>query len=157
MPSVVLLPKKPLVDAAKLRQAITNTLTAQAKAIKADFDVTTQTWRNRPDFKIESPSDFVREISTDDDVYAILNEGSPRHPISARNKPFLVFRWGGFRSKTIPGQIRSRQGAPGKQWAKKVSVEHPGSAARYWNKVIAQKWGAQLPTTFQRAIDAAVS
>jgi hypothetical protein len=156
MPSVVLLPKKPLVDAAKLRQAITNTLNAQSKAIKVDFDVTTQTWRNRPDFKIESPSDFVREISTDDDVYAMLNEGTRPHLIQPRNKRILLF-YTPFRSKTIPGQIRSRQGMIGKTKVVARIVHHPGTAARYWNKVIKDKWEAQLPTTFQRAIDAAVS
>jgi hypothetical protein len=154
MPSTIIMPKKPLVNPAKLRQAITNTLTAQASAIKVDFDVTTQTWRSRPTFTIASPSEFVREISTDDDVYAMLNEGTQPHVIRPHGR-ILKFTVP-FRSKTVPGKIYSRQGSKGNTPVVARVVHHPGTAARYWNKVIKEKWEAQLPVTFQRAIDAAV-
>jgi hypothetical protein len=157
--AVVILPKHKVFDAVKMRSVITSTLNAQAKAIKVDFDVTTQTWKaeRRPKFQITSPSEYTREIATDNDVYFMLNVGTKRHTISARNKPFLVFKWQGFRSKTIPNEIRSRKGAQGKQWVRKLSVEHPGTKPRLWTKAIKKKWDAQIGVTFQRAIDAAAS
>lgn len=85
----------------------------------------------------------------------MLNEGTQPHVIRPRNKRILLFNTP-FRSKTVPGKIYSRQGMIGKSKVVARVVHHPGTAARYWNKVIKEKWEAQLPVTFQRAIDAAV-
>jgi len=153
--AVVILPKRPIIDQRKMRQAIENTLTAQAKAIAVDFSVTTQTWNRRPTFRIERPSDYVREIGTDSELYAMLDKGTKPHTIVPRNKRILLFTTP-FRSKTIPNQIRSRQGSKGKTPVVARRVHHPGTAARNWNRVIAKKWQAQLGAIFQRAIDSAV-
>lgn len=152
----VILPKKPLLDPQKMGNAIKNTLTAQAKAIKIDFDVTTQTWNNRPVFKISTPGRFQREISTDDDIYAMLNEGTKPHTIRPKSARGILRFTTPFRSKTIPNQIRSRQGSKGTTPVVARVVHHPGTAARNWNKVIAKKWQDRIGDIFQRAVDSAV-
>lgn len=150
--SKVILPKKLIVDVKAQKRAVTNTLNATAKGIKADFGVTTQTWNHRPEFTIEAPEAYVREIGTDDPVYNMLNEGTPEHDIRPRHSKVLHFQTP-FRSKTVPRQIRSRKGATGKNDVFSRGVHHPGTEAREWDKVIAEKWGRQLGTIFQRAID----
>lgn len=157
MKATVILPKKPVFDAKKMRGAITSTLNGTAKAIKVDFDVTTQTWQHRPSFKIASPSEFTREISTNDPIYGMLEKGTKPHVIRPK-KPRGILRFTTpFRSKTIPNEIRSRQGSKGKIPVVARIVHHPGTKARLWTKAIAKKWNAQIGVTFQRAIDAAAS
>lgn len=153
----VILPKRPILDVRKMKGAIVSTLNAQAKAIKVDFDVTTQTWNSRPAFKISSPSEYTREISTDDDIYAMLNEGTKAHIIRPKSARGILRFTTPFRSKTIPNQIRSRKGDKGTVPAVARVVHHPGTAARNWNKVIAKKWQERIGDIFQRAIDSAVS
>ena len=150
--ATVILPKRPIIDQRKMKLAIENTLTAQAKAIKIDFDVTTQTWSNRPSFTIKKPSDYVREISTNDDIYAMLDAGTKPHTIRPKNSRGILRFNTPFRSKTIPNQIRSRKGSKGTTPVVARVVHHPGTAARNWAKVIQRKWQAQIGSIFQRAM-----
>lgn len=153
--AVVILPKKPVFDAKKMRGAIISALNGTAKAIKVDFDVTTQTWQHRPTFKIASPSEFTREISTDDDVYAMLEVGTKPHVIRPKRARGILRFTMPFRSKTIPNEIRSRKGNKGNTPVVARRVNHPGTKPRLWSKVIAKKWNAQIGNVFQRAIDSA--
>lgn len=154
--SKVIAPKGLLIDVRSQKRAIGNALNGAAKGVKVDFGVTTRTWDHRPEFAISSPSAFEREVSTDDAVYGMLDEGTKAHDIEVKNAPFLRFKWRGFRSKTVPNDIRSRKGAQGKLWAQKKIVHHPGTKPRNWTKVIKRKWDRQLPVLLQRAIDSTV-
>lgn len=153
--SRVIAPKGFLIDVAAQKRAIGNALNGAAKGVKVDFGVTTQTWDHRPTFAIDAPSEFVREVSTDDDVYAMLNVGTKAHDIRPKRARFLVFQTP-FRSKTIPNDIRSRKGSQGATTVRARVVHHPGTAARNWTKVIKAKWDKQLPVLLQRAIDSTV-
>lgn len=153
--SRVILPRKLSVDPRKMAQAIQNTMTNVAKNIKVDFDVTAQTWKDKPTFAITSPTAYSREIATDHDVYTMLNEGTKAHDIRPKGK-VLVFRTP-FRSKTVPRQISSSAGSTGaNQVFTRRPIHHPGTTAREWDTVIAEKWDRQFATIMQRAIDAAV-
>ncbi len=155
--ATVILPKKKPFDVAKMRGVIQSTLNATAKNIKVDFDVTTQTWNHRPTFKIASPSEYTREISTNDDIYAMLEVGTRPHIITPK-KPRGILRFTTpFRSKTIPNEIRSRKGSKGNTPVIARLVHHPGTKPRLWSKAIKRKWDQQIGATFQRAIDSAAS
>lgn len=151
--SKVIMPKALIIDVAAQRRAITNTLTATAKAIKADFGVTTQTWGNKPTFTIESPSPYERSIGTDDDVYTMLNEGTKAHEIRPKRGKVLRFQTP-FRSKTVPREIMSSAGSKGKVEIFSRAVHHPGTKPREWDAAIFEKWDRQMGTIFQRSIDA---
>jgi hypothetical protein len=154
--SRVILPKKLISNPAAMARAITNTLNGTALAIKADFEVTTQTWGDKPTFTIETPNQFERTIGTDDENYIRLNDGTRAHVIWPHGK-VLVFNTP-FQSKTLPRSIAS---GPGHKGGNKVitrgPVRHPGTAAREWDKAIAQKWDRLFAQNMQRAIDAEVS
>lgn len=152
--SKVIIPRKLSVDPAKMARAIQNTLTNVAENIRIDFLVTVQTWEHKPTFAIIA-SAWSRTVGTDGDIYAMLNKGTRPHIIRPKAGGVLVFRTP-FRSKTLPRSISSGAGGKGlNQVITRGPVHHPGTAAREWDQVIAQKWDKQVGPIFQRAIDAA--
>lgn len=154
--SRLILPRKLLADPAKLTRALVNTLNGVALDIKVDFQVTTQTFTHKPTFTIDSPSPYTRVVSTDDEIYSMLNEGTRAHDIFPKAGGILRFKTP-FTSKTLPRQIMSRSGSKGTNEAiSKRGVHHPGTAAREWDTTIAQKWDKQFGKIMQRAIDSEV-
>lgn len=147
-----IIPKKLPSNAQRMSRILVNAMNMSAKAVAVDFKVTTQTWDHQPNFAITSPSPFVRQIATDDPVYAMLNKGTRPHVIRPRQKKILRFE-GPFRPKSRPGYIGSDKGSQGNTeiWAR--SVNHPGTAPRLWTKAIKAKWQKLFPEQLQRAID----
>lgn len=150
-----LIPPKILLDAEALSRAIENTLDNVAKDIKVDFDVTTQTWNERPDFTIEKREGY-RFIGTDNEIYGYVNFGTRAHPIRPLGSGVLRFQTG-FRPKTVVRQIKSNAGSHFGPFAAAREVMHPGTEARAFDEVIKEKWDGLMQNTFQRAIDAEVS
>lgn len=149
----VVVPKQ-LVNTAQLRRAVDNALEGEAKAVKVDLDTTTQTWAKRPAFTI-AREDGKREVSTDDEIFGYVDEGTPPHIITAHGPGPLVFGVGG-RAKTTPRVIGSKAGTKGSTIARARQVHHPGTAAREFTDTIKKKWDDRLPDVLQRAIDAEV-
>lgn len=149
-----IIPRDLLLDPKKLIRGIENGLTASAKAALVDFSVTTQTWTNRPDFTIdEQPGQ--RTISTDDEIYGYVNDGTRPHIIEAKNAKALAFGVP-HAAKTAPRVIGSTAGRRGNTIVKVKRVNHPGTDAREFDQEIADKWEDKLPVTVQRALDAEV-
>lgn len=153
MPAKAILPKRALVEPAKLARALQNTLDAQARNIQIDFQVTVRTWQHAVDFLISAPNPYTREIATADGIYAMVNDGTRPHPIRPRRGKVLAFK-GGFRAKTLPRTIGSGAGGSSGPEVFSRGVNHPGTAARDFDTTIAQKWDRLLGPIFQRAIDA---
>ena len=148
----LIIPKKLVADPQKLTRALTNALNGVAKDIQIDFAVTVQTWQHKPSFPIASPSSYRRTISTDDEVYGFVNDGTRAHVIRPKGK-MLRFRTP-FQSKTLPNQIMSRGGSQGSAQVFARGVNHPGTKARRFDVAIQQKWDKQFGLIMQRAIDA---
>lgn len=150
----VVVPKE-LINTATLRRAIENALEGEAKAVKVDLDVTTQTWRSRPTFTI-GRGDGKRTVATEDEVYGYVDAGTDAHIITAKSptRP-LTFGIGGS-PKTTPKVIGSRAGTKGSQVVRAQVVHHPGTAAREFTVSVKNKWDNRLPDVLQRAIDAEV-
>lgn len=155
----VFIPRKLAFEPKRLIRVIENSLDMAATAIQTDFQVTTQTWTNRPSFRIyRHGHDLTRLIYTEDEIYSYVNDGTRPHPITARNAPALAFFAEGFRSKTVPKSIRSRKGARANaKFVRPITVQHPGTEPRDFNTTIADKWQKEFPTQLQRAIDAEVN
>lgn len=149
-----IIPKRLLFDVSKLSRAIDNTLDSAAKAVQVDFEVTTQTWTNKPDFVIdEAPG--KRTVYTADEIYHYVNDGTRPHIIAAKNKKMLAFGVP-HGAKTTPKVIGSGSGSKGSTMVFKKQVKHPGTQAREFTTVIADKWQKELPRLLQRAIDSEV-
>lgn len=151
-----IIPRKLAADPRLMAQVITNALNVQALAVKVDFEVTTQTWNDKPSFTIENSGPYTRTIGTNDAKYAMLNKGTHPHLITPKSGKVLRFQTP-FQAKTVPNSISSGPGSKGGNEVYVRSVNHPGTKPRNWDKVIAKKWRRLFPQAMQRAIDAAVN
>lgn len=151
----VILPKKLILDAKAMGRVIENTLNATAKDMKIDFDVTAQTWKNKPQFVIETPSPYERIVATGSIIYSYVNDGTPPHVITPHRSKLLRFS-PFYRAKTSPRSISSGPGGSSGDAVFARRVNHPGTKAREFDRVIAEKWDRLLPGIFQRAVDSAI-
>jgi hypothetical protein len=140
--AAVLIPRNNL-DPKRLLRAVENTLTMTAKAVKVDFDTTTRTWKERPEFTIEK-APFERIVGTDSDIYRFVTRGT-----SIRYATMMP----GFSPKTSVRMIGSSGGKGGVAF---ISKKHPkpGIKAREFEETIGTKWQKEMPAQMQRAIDA---
>ncbi len=148
----VIVPRE-LFNTRELERALNNATKGVLKAAKVDFDVTTQTWTNRPEFVIEQDG-VEGEVSTDNKIYKFINDGTRKnYPITPKRGRFLRFREG-YRAKTTPRIIASKSGGSFGPTVFRRRVIHPGITARLFDTAIAKKWTRLYPNTLQRAIDA---
>lgn len=150
-----IVPRKPILDVARHRAAINEVLNVAAHDVRDDFLKTVATWEHEVTFVIEVPDDYVRRVSTADEVYGMLNAGTPEHLILPRNGRFLRFNTP-FQAKTVSQSIMSGPGSVGSQTVYSKGVVHPGTKARDWDTTIAVKWLDIFPRRMQAAIRKAV-
>lgn len=113
-----------------------------AEAAKADMEKTTATWRTEVEFTIkEQRGGYL--VGTDNLIWKFGDKGTRAHRIIARRAKRLRFA-GGFRAKTRPGFVGSQAGGSTGGPVFAQSVQHPGTVARGWSKLIAAKYKAQL-------------
>lgn len=149
----VFIPKDLVVNPQKLARAVTNALDGAAAGALIDFKTTTATWSHKVAFQIDKSRPDRRVVGTDDEIYGYVTEGTRPHVIVAHGKA-LAFPGGGFRPKTRVKYIGSNKGSTGGATVFRKVVHHPGTEAREFEDVIAEKWQKELPVTMQRAIDA---
>lgn len=113
-----------------------------AEDAQRDMQKTTATWQHKPTFAIkEQPTGFL--VGTDDDVWNMLDVGTRAHLIIARRAKRLRFS-SGFTAKTRPGFVGSQAGGASGGPVFAQSVQHPGTTARGWSKLIAAKYRVQM-------------
>lgn len=150
-----ILPKKAIIDTAKLRRAVAQTLDTSARDVVTDFEQTTATWRHDAPFVIRPTAPWQRDIFTDDRIWQMLNAGTREHMIFPRRASRLAFKTP-FRSKTLPRSLSSGPGAVGSQQNYALGVMHPGTEARDWDLTAAIKWVDEFPERVARAIKEAL-
>lgn len=123
-------------DAAKLG------LRDAAEAALLDMQKTTATWTHKPEFTIKEQKDGFL-IGTDNLIWKFGDVGTRAHRIVARRGKRLRFS-GGFTAKTRPGFIGSQAGGSTGGPVFAQGVNHPGTTARGWSKLIAAKYRVQL-------------
>jgi hypothetical protein len=101
-------------------------------------------------FRISTISEG-KEISTDDEIYGYVEEGTRAHDITPKRAKRLRFATGGS-PKTAPNVIGSTGGRRGSAVVFARRVRHPGSKARNFSKTIADKHQKQLEVRLGRAI-----
>ena len=131
-------------DAAKLG------LRDAAEAALKDFEKTSATWRNKPDFVIKEQKDGFL-VGTGNAVWGMLDSGTRAHRIIARRAKRLRFS-SGFSAKTRPGFVGSQSGGATGGPVFAQSINHPGTTARAWSKLIGAKYRVQLARYIQARI-----
>lgn len=125
-----------------------------AEAAKADIEATFKTWQHQPSVIVKERSDGY-SITVEDDVWNMLDKGTRAHRIVARRAKRLRFA-GGFRAKTRPGFIGSQSGGSTGGPVFAQSVNHPGTTARGWSKLIGAKYRSQLQKYISKRIKEAM-
>lgn len=135
-------------DAAKLG------LRDAAEAALEDFEKTGATWRTKPTFVIKEQRDGFL-VGTDNEIWNMLDKGTRAHRIVARRAKRLRFS-SGFSAKTRPGFVGSQSGGSSGGPVFAQSVQHPGTTARAWSKLIASKYKVQMQRYIQTRIKEAM-
>lgn len=149
-----IIPRKLLYDPKKLNRAIEDALDEAAKEVKLDFAETISSWDTPVRFIIYSRTG-ERTVSTKNEIYFWVNDGTKEHTITANKAKRLAFRVGGA-PKTRAGVIGSGPGHAGGAVAFAKAVMHPGIKPRLFNKAIKTKWQKLFPRWIQDAINAAL-
>jgi len=131
---------KDFLDPKAFERAIENFLDAGAENIRVDFQVTTQTWREKPKFTIEKAGRESRWIYTGDKIYKFISGGtSVRYATMTPD----------FIPKTQIGYIGSGAGRGGVAFVNK-KYPRPGIKAREFPKAIVRKWRPKWVSLFIR-------
>jgi hypothetical protein len=126
------------------------------------FHETVEGWEHRPNFdskqvvntkRISMSVGLFGANNKSQNIYKLVNAGSPRHPISGK-RGFLRFQ-SGYRSATIPGQLFSHRASRFGDWWGAAKVDHPGFAARNFDMEIAGQYKSTFYKDMQAAIDEA--
>lgn len=111
--------------------------------VEALFRKTTDGWSDKPrwerDFKRTGRS-LEANIYTTDEIYTLVNLGSPPHTIRPRKAGGLLRFQEGYRSATKPRFIGSQAKRRFGNWREQTVVNHPGFDAREFDKAIAKRY-----------------
>lgn len=141
--------------ARQLPEQVDAALYELAEEAQADFEKTTATWNNPPQFRIVERARSVT-VATDDDRYRFVDKGTRPHLIRPKNKPFLAFQ-AGYRAKTSPRIIASRPGGKsGPTVFTQKPVHHPGTKARKFSVIIFAKYQEKVGPRVRQTLKAGV-
>lgn len=152
-----IVPKDDIVNVKSIIGVIKGAGVEIAKKVRVDLLKTTRTWKHRVIFtiKLDVGSEAVATVYTDDEIYNYVSGGTKPHWIKPRRAKFLAFGVP-FRAKTRVGFIGSSNGKRGNTMVFSRGVYHPGTEARDFDKVIAEKWQPVYEQLMQRRIDNAI-
>lgn len=140
------------------RAALQERASRIAPKVKADFEKTTNTWKDRPVFEVQvkvgraavgdlkttqATAGVLLEVFTTDEIYGYLDEGT-KVRYATMSKDFLA--------KTRPGVIGSRAGR-GRMLFVNKRRPRPGIKARKFTETIAKKWQPEFRTQMQQALE----
>lgn len=140
-------PKK--LNTAKVRQNLLNALRKEGTAIAKELRKTVTSWEGeKPKFEVligleRSPGSatvLVGPTGTEKAVNKWIwnDQGTRPHVIRAKNVPRLIFKTG-YSAKTKPGFFGSFPGGSFGPTVSKFQVNHPGTQARRWSKLIVKR------------------
>lgn len=128
--------------------------------IETSLNRITDTWTTKVKFKIRLSNEqgnLVVDITTTNNIFRYVNEGTKPHIIRAKNAPYLRFFASGFAAKTKPGRLTSGTGAKANSDFRQVKqVDHPGTKARNYTRLIAKKYAPKFQGLMKTAIQRAV-
>jgi len=128
---------------AEVWYAIQAELEKVGKDIVKDFEKTTSTWTDKPEFEMltdDNPPSVL--VATDDKIYGYVSGGT-RVRYATMTNP--------FQAKTQPGVIGSRAGVGGVLFISKKRPR-PGIKARKFEATIQKKWKSPFKKRMELAL-----
>jgi len=127
--------------------------------IRKQFKKTTEGWEKEPNFsqKFTDRNSYMSvTVYTNDEIYTLVNSGSPPHRITPRRGGMLRFQPGysaATRPKIISSRAKRRSGAV----IGAFGVSHPGFEARKFDEAIAEEIAPRFAEDIQNAISKAAA
>lgn len=123
------------------------TLNQIGREMKQDFDELVSNWKDKPRFKVVRTPETV-SVTTSDEVFGFVNAGTRPHIIRPKRSGGLLKYRLGYRAKTRPNNTTYKgSGTASGPWRSSKLVHHPGTKARNFTRIIANRWkkeGARL-------------
>ena len=144
------------------QRVIRNALIRYSRIVLKDFERTVATWDHKPKFIVKThatartPSPSL-EVYTTDEIYGYVDGGTKAHDIWAgaytgkSDKKTLAFP-SMFSPKTKPNVIGSSAGSKGGETVMRPFVEHPGTKARNFSKIIEKQNEKPFQVAMQKAM-----
>jgi len=148
LPGIVVAPKECMKNPENIIKAAHRMLDMTAENIRIDFQVTTQTWKGKPEFFVKKEKENVRLVGTHNKIYRFITRGT-RIRYATMTKDFVA--------KTVPGKIYSRVGRGGLAFVDKRKPR-PGIQAREYEEAAYDKWidSGKIAILMQRAVNTEV-
>jgi hypothetical protein len=144
---------KPFRSAA-VRDAFQDAMDEVGRGIKEDYEETTRTWAHKVEFEADfkvTRQEASGTVSTDDEIYGYVENGTRPHIIAAVNAPSLAFQ-GLYTAKTMPGTLGARQGGKSGPMVYAQVVHHPGTEPRDFTKIIEKRWKPRIQDLMKAAM-----
>lgn len=123
---------------------------------RRDFKSTVASWDKKPTFFVRRTgnAEFIEIVAgTDSEFYAMLDQGTRPHTITPVVKRILSFN-PNYVAKTQVGILKARPGGSvGGQVALARKVLHPGTEARNWAILIAEKIEIKWQVDLDKAVE----
>ncbi len=149
--------KSPVIDMKIFEAEIAKALDKTAKDVEADFKKTVRTWKTNVRFFVKTEGGTLSKramaivVRTDSRIYAYVTFGTRPHRIRPKTARILRFQ-SGYRRKTSPSFIGSRQGGAYGGFVFAPGVNHPGTQARNFHGLIAARHQPKLLANAQAAM-----
>ena len=143
------LPKK--FNATALIAETTRAMKFMQNEVHKDFLKTTDTWENKPEFENTfeaTPTQIRFEVSTDDEIYGYVNNGTRPHEIEGFPLAFMA----AYKSKTTPRKIGSHGGGGSGETVFATKVHHPGTEPRDFDTAIVVKEAPRMSEMLRKAV-----
>lgn len=130
-----------LFDYRKFRSDVVDNLAPTGERIAADFEERTKNWRTPPEFYVtseETAEGLILKVTTDNEIFGYVDQGTEPHEILPVNSPVLVFNIDGETIFT-------------------TRVFHPGYAGSHISEEIAALWEDRWLEAVENAITDAIA
>lgn len=147
---VAIKPKAKAIQFTRFADAAKLGMKDAADAAEQDIYSTASSWDHEIEVEVKERSDgYALEVK--DKIWKLLDKGTRAHRIIARKAKRLRFGRG-FAAKTRPGFIGSTAGTKATGAVFKREVNHPGTKARGWSKLIGAKYRSRLQSYISKRI-----
>ena len=134
------------------------TAVLQAHSFKAgegmykDFQETVKSWKHKVVFKKALISFTSIEITTTDEIYGYVDQGTKPHVIRPKRPGGMLAFASAFSPKTKPRVLSSGAGHVGPVDTFRQEVQHPGTEAREFVDAIFEKWEPAYRKEMEKAM-----
>jgi hypothetical protein len=147
----------------EMQRELRNAMARCGRAILKDYQRGVKTWEERPEFETATslmtgkpPGPSVL-VGTDDLVYLYVDEGTKPHEIWAgaytgKSEHKVLSFQGNYRSKTDVDNLDAHAGGASGDWAHPPMVNHPGTKARNFTKIIQKTWQPRFKDEMEAAM-----